>query len=359
MLLMLGLISDLQAAAPGEEGITFRSLSFKAALAAARQEGKMVFIDCYTSWCVPCRMMAAEIFPQKACGDMMNPKFVSIKLDMEKGEGKELQKQFKVTSFPTFIMMDKDGKEINRMVGGSSTVEEFLQRLTDAVNPENSLPALKASYAENHNMQTGLKLIETLMANNEDAKPAIRQVFDNGMEFERYNQQLLRLALSATGIRDSLFDHLMLFKPQFDQALGHEVVNRMIFDQYRKDMYVVASGRQHDYTLADVKKAAQLTALLGMPFDQAETHLPHIALLVMEKDYDALTDYYTRFIGPLSNLQGFKNILNSILDMQLPNMSSAQRQRVKKYYEDNAKYLQYDAQQATAAAQRVMNQQKK
>ena len=41
-------------------GVAFRNLSFNDALKAAKAEKKKVFLDCYTSWCVPCAMMAKE-----------------------------------------------------------------------------------------------------------------------------------------------------------------------------------------------------------------------------------------------------------------------------------------------------------
>ena len=46
------------------------------AIDKAKKEGKMVFLDCYTSWCGPCKMMANKIFPTQEVGDFMNPKFV-------------------------------------------------------------------------------------------------------------------------------------------------------------------------------------------------------------------------------------------------------------------------------------------
>lgn len=34
----------------------FQELSLEKALEKAKGEGKMVFIDCYTSWCGPCKI---------------------------------------------------------------------------------------------------------------------------------------------------------------------------------------------------------------------------------------------------------------------------------------------------------------
>ena len=109
------------------EGSTLQDAIDKAA-----KENKMVFLDCYTSWCGPCKMMSESVFPTKEVGDYMNPKFVSIKIDMEKGEGPELAKRVEISAYPTFILFDKNGKEINRSVGGSDA-EKFIARVKECI----------------------------------------------------------------------------------------------------------------------------------------------------------------------------------------------------------------------------------
>ena len=54
--LLLGLTAQAQT--------NFRELSFDQAVAAAKSEGKQVFVDVMTSWCGPCKLMAREVFPQ-------------------------------------------------------------------------------------------------------------------------------------------------------------------------------------------------------------------------------------------------------------------------------------------------------
>lgn len=103
---------------------------FKDAIAKAQKENKMIFLDCYTSWCGPCKALAANVFPDKEVGDYMNPKFVCIKIDMEKGEGPELNRKFEVSAYPTMIIFNKNGEEIGRIVGGGSK-ELFLSRVKD------------------------------------------------------------------------------------------------------------------------------------------------------------------------------------------------------------------------------------
>lgn len=70
-----------------QDGVNFEHLSFREALDKAKSEQKYVFMDCYTSWCGPCKNMTQNVFPQKKAGDYFNPKFICVKYDMEKERG--------------------------------------------------------------------------------------------------------------------------------------------------------------------------------------------------------------------------------------------------------------------------------
>ena len=130
------------------EGVAFvHDKTFDQALAQAKQEGKMLFIDCYTSWCGPCKMLASKVFPQKKVGDYFNQVFVSMKVDMEKGEGVELKKRFAVKAFPTLLFISNDGKEINRIVGAELNIDKFLKNVKEGIG-ENSLSAMNERYAK-------------------------------------------------------------------------------------------------------------------------------------------------------------------------------------------------------------------
>lgn len=72
----------------------FRDLSWQEAVKVAKREHKLVFVDFYTDWCGPCKVMAQEVFPQKQVGDFFNAKFVCLKLDAEK-EGRDLARRFR------------------------------------------------------------------------------------------------------------------------------------------------------------------------------------------------------------------------------------------------------------------------
>jgi len=112
----------------------FRHITYQEALAASKAEGKPVFIDFYTTWCGPCKMMTKNIFPLQNVGEFMNKSFICIKLDAEK-EGAEQAKQYKIDAYPTMVVCDADGKELFRKVGASSDGDEFIAELKVASNP--------------------------------------------------------------------------------------------------------------------------------------------------------------------------------------------------------------------------------
>lgn len=117
----------------GEKGMAFEpeGTLFKDAVAKAKQTNKLVFLDCYTSWCGPCKMMSNTVFPQEKVGAYMNPRFVNIKIDMEKGEGVELAKRLQISAYPTFIIFNGDGNEIGRFLGGCDA-DAFIKKVEQA-----------------------------------------------------------------------------------------------------------------------------------------------------------------------------------------------------------------------------------
>jgi thiol-disulfide isomerase/thioredoxin len=123
----------------------FREMSLDQAVAAAKAEQKLVFVDVITSWCGPCKMMARDVFPQKGLGDFMNAKFVCIKIDAEKGEGPAVAKTYGVEAYPTFLLLDTEKKLVGKSVG-MKEAEDFKAEMERLLNPAATPERLKARY---------------------------------------------------------------------------------------------------------------------------------------------------------------------------------------------------------------------
>lgn len=131
-----------------QNGIRFeQNLTLFDALKKAEAEQKLVFVDAYTTWCGPCKMMAAKVFPDSAVGAYFNERFVNLKMDMEKGEGTLVAERYKVFFFPTLLFFNGKGEVAHKAVGYHSP-EEFLTLANAAADPKANLLALETRYGK-------------------------------------------------------------------------------------------------------------------------------------------------------------------------------------------------------------------
>ncbi len=126
---MLAFIGSV-ALAQNDQGIKFEKGTFSEILAKAKAQKKLVFMDVYASWCGPCKRMAAEVFTQKKVGDYFNATFVNAKFDAEVGEGRSIAARYGVNAYPTFLLLDSNGKLVGKMVGGSPA-DEFIRQIKE------------------------------------------------------------------------------------------------------------------------------------------------------------------------------------------------------------------------------------
>lgn len=98
-------------------GMEFFEGSFDEALAEAEAGGKMVFVDIYTTWCGPCKVMDATVLSQEDVGDYYNARFVNVKLDAEDEavNGPAISERYDVGGYPTYLYLKPDGSVIGRI----------------------------------------------------------------------------------------------------------------------------------------------------------------------------------------------------------------------------------------------------
>jgi len=119
--------------------VHFEKTAFSKASAKAKKEDKLMLMDVYATWCVPCKELDKAVFSDEEIGQFINNKFVSLKVDGEKGEGPELMKRFGVPGYPTIILFDQNGEEIDRLVGFDGNKDEYFQTLQNYLEGKNTL----------------------------------------------------------------------------------------------------------------------------------------------------------------------------------------------------------------------------
>ncbi len=129
------------------QGVQFETSGWADALKKAKTEKKLIFLDAYTTWCGPCKMMTRNVFPDAEVGSYYNTHFVNVKMDMEKGEGIELSTKYAVTAYPTLLFINADGEVVHRALGYHG-VPEFLNLGKKANDPNGTLAAMDKRYAK-------------------------------------------------------------------------------------------------------------------------------------------------------------------------------------------------------------------
>ena len=110
--------------------------SWNAVKSKAVKENRMIFMDCYTSWCGPCKGLAQNVFPQPKVGEFLNSNFVCCKYDMEKGEGIMLYKKYKdnIPGFPTMLVINPVDESIVHKVVGYTEPDALITALQDGLD---------------------------------------------------------------------------------------------------------------------------------------------------------------------------------------------------------------------------------
>ena len=182
--------------AVAQHGIRFDTLSFTSLKAKAAQENKLIFIDCYTSWCAPCKWMDNNVFTLPAVAEQYNKYFINARFDMEKGEGIALRKEYNVGSFPTYLFIDSKGKLVYRS-GSRMSAEEFMAVGENANNPAKSMAAMQQQYDKGkRDMQFLLDYYDVLQDNDRGKAEQIGQEI-----VKKFPEQQLNSALGWKAVR--------------------------------------------------------------------------------------------------------------------------------------------------------------
>jgi thioredoxin-related protein len=113
---------------------------FPKAQARAKSESKLVLMDFTGSdYCAPCKALAKRVFSQPEFINYAKTNLVLVEVDfpLHKPQAEELrktnealEKQFKVEGYPTVIMLNFEGKELQRWLGyEGESVAEFIAKL--------------------------------------------------------------------------------------------------------------------------------------------------------------------------------------------------------------------------------------
>jgi thioredoxin 1 len=72
---------------------------------------KYVLLDFWAEWCQPCKMMDPSMNEREKEYSQLTIERINVDEDIQR------PKDLSVTSIPTYILLDEEGKELKRIVG--------------------------------------------------------------------------------------------------------------------------------------------------------------------------------------------------------------------------------------------------
>ena len=204
-----------------EEGKTFDQL-----LEQARKENKIIFMDCYTTWCGPCKRLAADVFPKEEVGNYFNLKFINSKFDMEKGEGPSIAAEFGVRAYPTMLWIDGNRKVVNRLVG----LADPTTLIASGKQANNQTPGMLNELRTKYN--TGERSAEFM-------QKYVEALFNEGVNIDKELEEWLKVLTVqdlqnekitkeiftyTTHVRSPGMPYLLKNKNYYSQVIGEKVV---------------------------------------------------------------------------------------------------------------------------------------
>lgn len=304
------------------QGIEFRDLALDQAVEQAKSEGKYIFIDVYTDWCGPCKMMDKQVFTLAEVGQYFNQKYVNLKYNAEKGEiGPEVAKKFGVKAYPTFLILDSDGNLIHMFAGGTLGVQ-FIDKVEESFDPEKAFGVLEGKY------QSGDRSVK-LLANylkalqgtfRQDVTAMIEEFADTLSKEELISEECLFLFDDYARLGSAREEFLTENLDQFREVVGKEKIDQVLLKKFEA-YYAGILGRQRVADPLQIESVNNKLASLGL-------------------ENTKLTDLYQAIIEAYVNKTDASRLFDMIVE-QTPLLEKNQKDRIL-YFAIPALHDQFD-----------------
>ena len=279
------------------EGIQFSHDSMNVSLQKAKESGKLIFVDAFTTWCGPCKMMSNEVFVLPEVGKFFNANFINMKIDMEAGEGIELAKKFGVKAYPTFLLINGDGEIIHRVVG-SSKADVFIEKIKRGMDPATSYFSVKKKYDAGERSPEFMPLYFKTMSDAYELKGKEEDIITYLTSLnlqQRATQTNWDLFFSTvTDYKSPLFTDFAKNVDTYRKAVGADEVNNKIENVFYRELVsalLTTNLKEISQMLKTLKVAP--TSVIGYTYKLTEYKI--------EKKYQPIIDLYTKEIVKIEN----------------------------------------------------------
>ncbi|QQT28116.1 thioredoxin family protein [Sphingobacterium spiritivorum] len=268
-LIILFLLAPLLSFAQGS-GIKFEhGLSWNQIKEKAKKENKHIFVDCFTTWCGPCKYMANTVFPQPKVGEFFNSNFINAKIQMDQtkddsedikawyAEASRFEKDYNVRAYPTFLIFDPNGNLVHRIVGGGEA-DQFITRAKEGLDPATQYHTLLSKFdAKPDDIEIARKLaVAAENAYDQETLKRTQAVIINALpEQELFQKENVQLLLTSATSSDSRSYQLIKNNiDKIDATLGKGSANNAMATVLMSEFVLPLVKNDQNINLDDVQQ---------------------------------------------------------------------------------------------------------
>ncbi|WP_282015440.1 thioredoxin family protein [Marinifilum flexuosum] len=294
--------------------VEFEHTSWKKVLKKAKKQNKLIFVDCYTSWCGPCKMMAKDVFTQDHVADFFNSNFVNFKIDMEKGEGPELKPGWKINAYPTFLVINSKGEVIHRIVGAYGA-DEFIEYIKEAQTEDKNFATLSKAYEtgkrDGEFMFSYLRALRLANLGKEEARKANKYIASLAKDdlLKKENWNIIKYFMKEPLTEE--FRFVLANRNRFAEIHGQKEIDDKIYNTFSKKIesfqyFYPGNGREYDKAgfdrmiqdlqTSDFPKATELIAIaLKNEYQRQNDWSKYATVIDGAMDFALLKNYENQF----------------------------------------------------------------
>ncbi len=236
-------------------GIQFQAQTWEEAVQMARQENKLIFLDAYTSWCAPCKVMDEYVFTHELGGDLHNANFINLKMDMEKNMGPLFASRYGITSYPTFLYLSWDGTLVYKSEGYQN-IEKLVSESRRALEPYRLERALNDRFKGGDRIPDFLYNLTYYKMDKND--PSYKDLIPMYLAAEKDWLQPLAIHYIFDHVTDfdsDMFIHMSENKLSYSEIVGAEAFNKKYNNFIKTALHnngdpVSLQRREHIYKIA-------------------------------------------------------------------------------------------------------------
>src|SRR5580658_460368 len=264
------------------QGIHFENeSSWQEILQKAGKEHKYVFVDCYATWCAPCKQMDQTVYVDDSVAGIVNQNFISVKVQMDSAKNDaqevkawyetahELGNKFQVIGFPTFLFFSPDGQVLHKAIGARDRAG-FLQLATAAMDSHRQyftllreqkqgrlsfedMPSLAGCAQEFRDTGLASQLTEHYLRKYLQGLPDDDLWTKNHIQFIVHNRKHIHLS-------DSLFqrffeDRKRVNEIMADTGYADEFINYKIYNEAVKPLVIVGIGSKREPKWGNIERS--------------------------------------------------------------------------------------------------------